>query len=500
MLVLPDDAHNRALVQNVHPADWTNPRPAGRYNLVVLGAGTAGLVSAVGAASLGAKVAIVERHLMGGDCLNYGCVPSKALLASARAAAAVGTAGAFGVRAGGSAAADFGEVMARLRRLRAAISHHDSAARLSSLGIDVFLGAARFASRDTVEVEGQSLRFARAVVATGARPAVPPIPGLADAGYLTNETVFSLETRPERLVVIGAGPIGCELAQAFRRLGSSVTLISDTRTVLPREDPDAAAVVQAAFEREGVRLVLGATIVRVERGGASERRVFLEHAGRQLMVSCDEMIVAVGRAPNVEDMGLEAAGIAFDARGVEVDERLRTTNRRVFAAGDVASSFKFTHAADAMARIVLQNALFFGRKKVSALVVPWATYTDPEIAHVGLSAVEAWGRRGVCTLTVPFADVDRAVLDGAPEGFARVHADDRGRVLGATIVAPHAGELIGEMSVAMTAGLRLGTLARTIHPYPTRAEAWKKLGDAWNRTKLTPRVRSLFEMFLRWRR
>ena len=497
-LVLPDDVHNQALVRNVHPTGWNNPAPAGRYNLVVIGAGTAGLVSAVGAAGLGAKVAIVERHLMGGDCLNYGCVPSKALIRAARAAADARTAAEFGVHAG-PVAVDFEQVMARLRRLRAGISQNDSLARLSGLGIDVFLGQARFVSGDAVEVDGRTLRFARAVVATGARAAAPPIPGLAATDYLTNETVFSLTTLPARVVVIGAGPIGCELSQAFRRLGSEVTLITDGPRLLPREDPDAAALVQAAFEREGVRLVLSSSVVRVE-SASGDKRVVVEREGREEVVSGDVLLVATGRAANVEDLGLERAGIDFGRHGVAVNDQLRTTNPRVWAAGDVASKFKFTHAADAMARIVIQNALFFGRKRASALVIPWTTYTDPEVAHVGLSAAEAAGRADVRTFTVPLEDVDRAILDGETRGFARIHADARGRILGATLVASHAGEMIGEMSLAVTEGLSLGALARTIHPYPTQAEAWKKLGDAWNRTKLTPRVRSLLEGFLRWRR
>jgi len=337
-------------------------------------------------------------------------------------------------------------------------------------------------------------------VATGARAAAPPIPGLADVDYLTNETIFSLTDRPRHLVVVGAGPIGCELAQAFVRFGSAVTLVSDRPGVLPREDPDAAAVVQAALERDGVTLVLGAKVVRVAAGAGVEKVVHVEHAGQVGQVAGDAVLVAVGRAPNLDGLELQAAGIAADPTGVTVDDHLRTSNRRVFAAGDIASRFKFTHAADAMARIVIQNALFFGRKKASALVIPWATYTDPEVAHVGLTADDVARRSDVRTFTVPFHDVDRAILDGATEGFARVHADGRGRIVGATIVAPHAGEMIGEMSLAMTTGLTLGTLAQTIHPYPTQSEAWKKLGDQWNRGRVTPLVRSVFGTLMRWRR
>ncbi len=500
-VVLPDDVHDRALVDNVHPPGWVNPAPKGRYNLVVLGAGTAGLVSAVGAAGLGARVAIVERHLMGGDCLNVGCVPSKGVLRASRAAAAVRDAAAYGVRVAGPVDVDFAAAMARMRRLRAGISHNDSAHRLAKLGIDVYFGDARFVATDAVEVAGARVRFARAVIATGGRAAAPPVPGLAEAGFLTNETVFQLTELPRRLVVIGAGPIGCELAQAFRRFGSSVTVVSLDPRLLPREDEDAAGILAARFERERVVLRLGAKLLRVERRGRAKIVVY-EQEGRVEEAACDEILVAVGRAPNVEGLDLEVAGVAAGRTGVEADDRLRTTNRRIYAAGDVCSAYKFTHAADAMARIVIQNALFFGRKKASSLVIPWCTYADPEIAHVGLYEREARERGlDVTTITVPLAEIDRAVLDGDADGFARVHADrKRGRILGATLVAAHAGEMIGEMALAITAGLTLGTLAAAIHPYPTQAEVWKRAGDAWNRTRLTPRVRGILERVLRFRR
>lgn len=500
-LILPDDAHNRALVENVHPPDWTNPTPAGRYNLVVLGAGTAGLVSAVGAAGLGAKVAIVEKHLMGGDCLNFGCVPSKGMLRAAHAVAAVREASAFGVRIEGPVDFDFTVAMERMRRLRAGISENDSAYRLAKLGVDVFLGEAKFVAPDVVDVDGQKLRFSRAVIATGARAASLPIPGLAEAGFLTNETVFSLTERPRRLVVIGAGPIGCELAQAFRRFGSEVSIVSLDPRLLPREDADAAAILSAQFAREGIHMALGAKIRRVERRGDGKVVIFEGQRPDEEVIG-DEILVAVGRAPNVEGLDLEVAGVAFDKTGVKVDDRLRTTNRRIYAAGDICSVYKFTHAADAMARVVLQNVLFFGRKKSTALVIPWCTYTQPEVAHVGLYEKEARERGfDAASFTMRLKEVDRAVLDGDEEGFARVLAEKRsGRILGATLVARHAGEMIAEMSLAITVGLSLGAVSKTIHPYPTQAEVWKRLGDAWSRSRLTPRVRNLFERYLSWRR
>ncbi len=494
-MVLEDDADDRALVSHVHPPDWTNPVPRGRYNLVVIGGGTAGLVSAVGAAGLGARVALIERQLLGGDCLNVGCVPSKAVIRAARAAHDARTAAELGVHTG-PVEVDFAAAMGRMRRLRAAIAPHDGAARLAKAGVDVFLGDGRFVADDAVEVVGQRLSFARAVIATGARAAVPEIPGLAEAGYLTNETVFTLTERPRRLLVIGAGPIGCELAQAFRRLGSEVSIVDRGARILPKDDPDAAAIMQSRFAAEGIETVLGARIVRVEPGPV----LVIDRGRGEERVKGDRILVAAGRAPNVTGLGLDSAGIEVTDRGIVVDDHLRTTNRRVLAAGDVASRFQFTHAADALARIAIQNALFFGRKRVSALTIPWSTYTDPEIAHVGISAADAAARGDLQTLTVPLREVDRAVLDGEADGFARVHADGKGRILGATLVSRHAGESIGELVVAMTAGVRLGTIAATVHPYPTQAEAIRKLGDAFQRTRLTPRVRRLFEILLRWRR
>ena len=498
-LVLPDDEENRRLVAQVHPPGWTNPTPSGAYDLLVVGAGTAGLVSAAGGAGLGARVALVERHLLGGDCLNVGCVPSKAVIASARAAAGTRAAQALGVNAP-PADADFAAVMARMRRLRADLAPTDGAPRFAGLGVDVYLGSGRFTGPRTLEVNGKELAFKRAVVATGARAAAPPIPGIEETGYLTNETVFSLTERPARLAVIGAGPIGCELAQSFCRLGSRVTLVERVARVLEREEPDAAAVIDRRLRAEGVDVVLGASVVRAERRGA-DRVLVVEAGGATREIACDAILVGVGRVPNLEGLGLEAAGVAHDRHGVAVDDHLRTTNPRIWAAGDVASRFQFTHVADAHARIVLANALFLGRRKASALHIPACTYTTPELARVGLSAGEA-AERGfeVDTFTVPLHDVDRARLDGEDDGLLRVHVARGGdRIVGATLVAAHAGETISELTLAMTAGVGLGRIANVIHPYPTVSEAIRKAGDAYNRTRLTPRVRRLFSLWLRWR-
>lgn len=506
--LLPADEFNARLAGLVHPDDWINPTPTGRYNLVVLGAGTAGLVTAAGAAGLGAKVALIERDLMGGDCLNVGCVPSKALISSARAAAAVRRAGPFGIRVPCEPRTDFSAVMQRLRRLRSEIAPNDSVSRFAGLGVDVYLGSGRFTGPDTIDVSGQTLRFKKAVIATGARAARPETPGLAETGYLTNETVFSLTWLPRRLAVIGGGPIGCELAQAFARLGSEVTLIERSQQLLGREDEDAARVVLAALQRDGVRVLLQANVKTVRRQDPSSnetpcRILTVTELSGEREIEADEILVGARRTPNVDGLNLEAVGVAYDtARGVTVDDRLRTTNPRIFAAGDICSRFKFTHAADFMARIVIQNALFFGRARASALTIPWCTYTSPEVAHVGLTERTAreTGVR-IQTFVQRFDHVDRAILESATDGFVKVHVrEGSDRIVGATIVADHAGEMISELVLAMTNRIGLGRLAATIHPYPTVAESIRKCGDAYNKTRLTPFVKSLLTKWLAWTR
>jgi len=501
VMVAPMDAHNTRLVANLHPPQWHNPTPAPCYNLVVIGAGTAGLVTAAGAAGLGAKVALVEKHLMGGDCLTVGCVPSKAVIRASRAAFDVRDAGHFGVRVAEAVQVDFPAVMERMRKLRADISPHDSAQRFAKLGVDVFLGEAQFSGPDTVQVGGTKLRFKRAVIATGARATQPPIPGLAEAGYLTNETVFSLTQRPARLAVIGGGPVGCELAQALQRLGSQVSIFHKHAHLLDREDTEAAALVQQAFVREGVALRLNARITRVERNGS--KVVWYETQGREESVAVDEILAGAGRAPNLEGLNLEAAGVQHDPRkGVLVNDCLQTSNPHIYAAGDVCMAWKFTHAADFAARIVIQNALFLGHKKASALTMPWCTYTDPEIAHVGLYEHDARERGlAVDTYVRELKEVDRAVVDSEEAGFVKFHVrKGRDEILGATIVARHAGEMIGEIGVAMAARIGLGKLASVIHPYPTQAEAIRQCGDAYNRTRLTPTVKKWLERWLAWQR
>lgn len=497
----PNDEHNQTLAANVRPPDWVNPAPAPRYNLIVVGAGTAGLVAAAGAAGLGAKVALIERELMGGDCLNVGCVPSKGVISSARVAATVRDAANFGVDVPDGVKVNFGAAMERMRRLRAAISPNDSANRFRDLGVDVFLGEGQFTGSDTIQVGDTTLRFKKAVIATGARAAAPAIPGLDSVEYLTNESVFSLTELPRRLGVIGAGPIGCELAQSFARFGSEVQLVEAEHGILPREDRGAAEIVQDSLLRDGVKLLCCGRKTELKNDSGTIRLTLNSH-GRSYDEPIDKLLIGVGRAPNVERLNLEAAGVAYDKRGVSVNDRLQTTNPHIYAAGDVCSPYQFTHAADFMARIVIQNALFKGRAKASALTIPWCTYTSPEIAHVGLYEKEA-EEKGieVETFVQELKDVDRAILEGEDEGFVKVHVrKGTDQIVGATIVARNAGDMISEITFAMTHGLGLKKIASTIHPYPTQAEAIRKVGDQYNRTRLTPFVKWLFRKWLAWTR
>ncbi len=496
------DPANRDLLEQVRPAKWSNPDPIARYDMVVLGGGTAGLVTAFAAAGLGAKTALVERRLLGGDCLNFGCVPSKSVLASARASAVIRDAEDYGLT-DPAAGVDFAAVMRRMRQIRAEIGPHDSIWRLRDAGVDVFLGAGRFTGTDRLSVEGSELRFKRAVIATGARPVQPDLPGLAQAGFQTNQTLFNLTERPERLAILGGGPVGVEMAQAFARLGSRVTLLEQSERILAKDEPDAAAVVAEALVEDGVRILCGHQLQRVDR---RDGETILHCSGtddRQVEIRADEILLAAGRAPNVRDMGLEAAGVEFDDRaGICVDDRLATTNRRIYAAGDCCMQYNFTHAADAAARIVLANALFFGRRKHSALTMPWCTYTDPELAHVGLSPEQARRRRiDLDTYQQDFSQVDRALAEGRSEGFVRVHCRAGGdKIVGATIVGAQAGELIGQLVLAMQTGTGLVRLAKVIQPYPTRSMAIRQLADQCNRTRLTPWIAKLLRGLVAIRR
>jgi pyruvate/2-oxoglutarate dehydrogenase complex dihydrolipoamide dehydrogenase (E3) component len=497
--VLPMDEYNQRLISAVHPADWINPQPQDCYDLVVIGAGTAGLVVAAGTAGLeiGLKIALVEKSLMGGDCLNFGCVPSKSLIRSSRVVGEIWQAKALGITLPEDMTIDTSSVMERLRRLRSQMSDHDSVQRFQDLGIDVFLGNARFLQNNIIEVGEQIIRYQKAVIATGARAVHPSISGLAEAGFYTNETIFSLTRFPRRLGIIGGGPIGCELAQAFQRLGSQVILFHSHDYLLHKEDIDAVKIIQERFIKEGIQLVLKSQIQRIERCEES-KTIYYVYNNQLESVSVDEIFVGTGRVPNVEGLNLEAVGVEYNRHeGVKVNDYLQTTNPQIYAAGDICLRWKFTHAADAAARIVIKNMLFspwgLGRYKLSNLVMPWVTYTDPEIAHVGLDEQEAKARGWqVNTIIIPLSRVDRAIIDGETEGFVKIlHKKGSDQILGATIVAKHAGEMIAEVTTAIVGKIGLSKLASVIHPYPTQAEGIKKAADAYRRTLLTPNSQRL---------
>ncbi len=506
VVIPPMDKYNRALIDNVHPSDWQNPRPQERYDLVVIGSGTAGLVVAKGAAGLdiGLKVALVEKHLMGGDCLNVGCVPSKTIIRSGRAVAEMKRSLPYGVQPPENVTVDFAAVMERVRKVRADISPIDSAASAQKTGVDVFLGHGHFVSRDCLQVGDAKLHFKKAVIATGGRAVRPSIDGVDEVGYLTNETVFNLTELPKRLGVIGGGPIGCELAQSFQRLGTEVVLFHRHGHLLGKEDPDAAEIVQRSMLQDGVQLVLDSKLKRVT-ATPQGKQIAYESNGKPGTIVVDEILMGAGRAPNVEGIGLEEAGVEYDPRrGVIVDDKLVTSNPKIFAAGDVCMDWKFTHAADAAARIVIKNALFspFGlsRSKLSDLVMPWVTYTDPEIAHVGLYEEDAQ-EQGLETHTIKinFDDVDRALAEGDDEGFLKIlHKRGSDEILGATIVAPHAGEMISEITTAIVHKIGLSKMSSVIHPYPTEAEAIKKAADTYRRTLLTPRSKALLGLLTKF--
>lgn len=460
---------------------WRNPDPRGPYHLLIVGAGPAGLLAAKAASRRGAKVALIESNLLGGTCLNKGCIPSKTLIRTSRLYREMRDAEHFGGRPPGGIAVDFPVVMERVRRIRARLGEGDSAERLTAMGIDVHFGEARFAGPDSVTVGAKVLRFRKALVATGARPVRPPIPGLEEAGYMTYENVFDLSECPKRLLVIGGGPVGCELAQAFARLGSRVTLVQDDPMFLGHEERDAAQLLSDALARDGIEIHLDTQTTRVNMVG-KDKVAELANDDTKRTVAVDSILVGVGTVPNVERLDLEAAGVAYDqTAGIPVDDFLRTSNPRIFAAGDVCAGNKFPHIESAAGRIVVANALFLGRQRLSAEAIPWCTFTDPEIAHVGMYVTQARQKNiPIKTLTVLMHEVDRAITDGEEDGFVKLHVrEGSGKILGATVVASHAGDLINEISLAMSAGLDLRALARVNQPYPTQSQAIKMAAAAY---------------------
>lgn len=466
-------------------------------DLCIIGAGSGGLSVAAGAVQMGASVVLIEKHLMGGDCLNTGCVPSKALLAAAHAAHAQRHAGPFGVTRH-EPLVDFAEVHAHVHGVIAAIAPHDSVERFEGLGVTVIPAAARFTGPKEVHAGNQRIRARRFVVATGSSATIPPVPGLGDIPYLTNETIFDLKELPDHLLVLGGGPIGIEMAQAFRRLGARVTLV-ERAAILPRDEPEALTILRHALIREGITLHEGSEVMAARNTGASIELELRGSAG-PVIVEGSHLLVAAGRKPNTAGLGLEAAGIAFTPRGITIDQRLRSSNPRIFAIGDVTGGPQFTHIAGYHAGIVIRNALFGLPAKVDYAALPWVTYADPELAHVGLTEATARDAgHDVTILLQPLSDNDRAQTERATEGLAKIILGSRGRILGATILAPRAGDMIGVWGLAIQQKLKIGAIASMIAPYPTMSEISKRAaGSFYTPSLFSTRIRRLVGLIQRW--
>ncbi len=471
------------LLHNLHPSQWRNPQPASKYGLAVIGAGPAGLAAAQSAAASGTRVALIERDLIGGDCLNYSCDPSKALIRTARAYADMDNACHYGACAPAQVDIDFPAAMARMLHLRTRMSRAWSVHTLGEAGIDVFFGHARFTAAQSLEIDGLPVEFEKALIATGGQPEIPVIAGLQDVGYCTNESIFGIAGLPRRLLVIGGGPLGCELAQAFSRFGSKVIIVQDAPLFLSREERDAAQILSVAFARDGIEVRLNTEVTALRKVDGVIHADLLSD-DYQSQVLADDILIGTGRLPRIDGMDLSAAGIQHDPEsGIHVDDYLCTSNPAIYAAGDACLEDKYSHMAEASARIAVANALHGQQQRLSELVVPWCTYTDPEIAHVGLYARDAMERQiPLSTFTIPLHEVDRAILDGEDVGFVKIHvADGSDRILGATIVARHAGDMISQVTQAMVADLGMRELARVLYPYPTQSAAIGMAANAWCR-------------------
>ena len=461
------------------------------FDICVIGGGAAGLVVAAGGAALGAKIALVEKHEggLGGDCLHYGCVPSKTLLRSAKLAHQMRHADRYAISAV-VPQIDMSKVMQRVADVIASIEPNDSPERFRSLGVEVIFGAGQFTDPDTFNIGTRILTARNFVIATGSRPGVPPIPGLSEVPFLTNETVFKLREPVASMIVIGAGPIGCEMAQAFARLGSKVAVVDLSPTLLPREDADLAAVIRTQMEADGIEFHLGVAPTKADGKAGAISLWIKTKDGEETKLDSTHLLVAAGRKVNIEGLGLQAAGVNVDKGRIVSDATLRTTNRKIYVCGDVAGSFQFTHMAEHHAGVVLRNILNplpFKFAKTESRVIPWCTFTEPELARVGLSEMEATQQNIPHRVyKFPFAEMDRARADGETEGFAKIITDPKGAILGAAIAGPHAGELIHEYVLAIAKRMTTNDLSGIIHVYPTLAQINRRVADQRRKESLTP--------------
>ena len=492
-------ALQHAPLSNTRPADWHNPTSHSRFDLLVIGAGPGGIVAARTAAADGARVALVERYQLGGNCINEGCIPSKTLLRSAQLYAEMRTAERYGVAPPPTLPVDFVMAMERVRRVRARLSRTDTPAQLLQAGIALYFGCARFVGPDAVDVDGTRITFKKALIATGSRAVLPQIKGLNEAGFLNNESVFEVTALPASLLVIGGGPLGCEIAQAFARFGTRTVMVHSEPLFLPKEERDAAQMVSDALARDGVEIHLNSHVVSVQQE-ADGKHVQMLSAGNVSSTVVEAVLTGIGRRPAVQALDLERAGVAYDAHtGIHVDDFLRTSNPRIYAAGDVCLEHRFTNTAEMSARIVVANALFLGRRRMSALQIPWCTYTDPQVAHVGMYVRQAREQKiPVKTYTVPMHDVARAIADSEEDGFVKIHVrEGTDHILGATIVGRSAGEMINTVSLAMVAGIGLRRLARVVHAYPTQGDAIRLAAQACVNAHASPLLAWLKRKWLR---